>query len=196
MASPHPDIDHILLTADAIAARVAELGAEVGRDLAGADGQLVIVPVMTGGFIIVADLVRHLPQRRVRIEVVTVSSYGGTNMTSRGAQLIGALPPTLEGKHVLVVDDILDTGGTLRLLQAEILRRGAASSRSCVLLRKPTAGAAQTKCDYVGFDIPDEFVVGYGLDFDGLYRNLPYVGTLAMHARTATPPPLTEVRAS
>ncbi len=187
MSSPHPDIDQVLLSADAIAARVAELGAEVGRDLAGADGQLVIVPVMTGGFIIVADLVRHLPQRRVRIEVVTVSSYGGTNTTSRGAQLLGALPPTLVGKHVLVVDDILDTGGTLRLLQEEILRRGAASSRSCVLLRKPTEGAARTKCDYVGFDIPDEFVVGYGLDYDGLYRNLPYVGTLALHARGAAP---------
>ncbi len=183
MQVPHPDIDRVLLTAEAIAARVAELGAQVGRDLAGADGQLVIVPVMTGGFIIVADLVRHLPQRRVRIEVVTVSSYGGKNMTSRGSQLLGALPETLVGKHVLVVDDILDTGGTLRLLQAEILRRGAASSRSCVLLRKPTEGAARTKCDYVGFDIPDEFVVGYGLDYDGLYRNLPYVGTLAMHAR-------------
>ena len=132
MHAPHPDIDRVLLTAEAIAARVAELGAQVGRDLAGADGQLVIVPVMTGGFIIVADLVRHLPQRRVRIEVVTVSSYGGTNMTSRGSQLLGALPETLVGKHVLVVDDILDTGGTLRLLQEEILRRGAASSRSCV----------------------------------------------------------------
>jgi hypoxanthine phosphoribosyltransferase len=128
-------------------------------------------------------LVRALPQRRMRIQLTTVSSYGGKATATRGSAIVGALPKHLEGHHVLIVDDILDSGGTLRLLRSEFESRGAASVRACVLLRKKIESALSTPCEYVGFDIGNEFVVGYGLDYDDLYRNLPYVGTLRREAR-------------
>ncbi|MEY3021301.1 MAG: hypoxanthine phosphoribosyltransferase [Planctomycetota bacterium] len=179
----HDDIERVLVPSAAIAARVAALAAAIGEDYAHADGRLTVVPVMTGSLLFAADLVRALPQRRMRIQLATVSSYGGTATASRGSQLVGALPKHLEGHHVLVVDDILDSGGTLRLLRAEFESRGAASVRACMLLRKRIPSAMSTPCEYVGFDIDDEFVVGYGLDYDDLYRNLPYVGTLRREAR-------------
>jgi hypoxanthine phosphoribosyltransferase len=140
---------------------------------------------MTGSLLFAADLVRALPQRRLRIQLTTVSSYGGTETASRGSSIVGALPKHLAGHHVLIVDDILDSGGTLRLLRSEFEARGAADVRACVLLRKRIPSALSTPCEYVGFDIDDDFVVGYGLDYDDLYRNLPYVGTLRRDARTA-----------
>ena len=179
----HDYIERVLVPSAAIAARVAALAAAIGEDYAHADGRLTVVPVMTGSLLFAADLVRALPQRRMRIQLATVSSYGGTATASRGSQLVGALPKHLEGNHVLIVDDILDSGGTLRLLRAEFESRGAASVRACTLLRKKLASAMSTPCEYVGFDIGDEFVVGYGLDYDDLYRNLPYVCTLRREAR-------------
>jgi hypoxanthine phosphoribosyltransferase len=137
---------------------------------------------MTGSLLFSADLVRALPQRRMRIQLTTVSSYGGTATASRGSSIVGALPKHLEGHHILIVDDILDSGGTLRLLRSEFEQRGAASVRASVLLRKRIPSALSTPVEYVGFDIDDEFVVGYGLDYDDLYRNLPYVGTLRRDA--------------
>jgi hypoxanthine phosphoribosyltransferase len=125
----------------------------------------------------VADLIRHLPHR-VRISLVTVTSYPGRSTQSRGAQIEGALPADLQGKHIIIVDDVLDSGGTIRLIRDAVEQRGPRSVRVCVLLRKSVPAALSTPCDYVGFDIPDEFVVGYGLDYDNYYRNLPDVGTL------------------
>lgn len=179
----HEDIDRVLVPSAAIAARVVELARQIGNDYAHADGRLTVVPVMTGSLLFAADFVRALPQRRLRLQLTTVSSYGGKNTASRGSTLAGALPKHLEGHHVLILDDILDSGGTLRLLRAEFESRGAASVRACVLLRKKIPSALSTPCEYVGFDIDDEFVVGYGLDFDDLYRNLPFVGTLKPEAR-------------
>ena len=179
----HEDVGRVLVSSAEIANRVVELAQQVGDDYAHADGRLTVVPVMTGSLLFAADFVRALPQRRLRIQLTTVSSYGGKNTASRGSALTGSLPKHLEGHHVLILDDILDSGGTLRLLRGEFESRGAASVRACVLLRKKIPSALSTPCEYVGFDIDDEFVVGYGLDYDDLYRNLPFVGTLRPEAR-------------
>ncbi|MCA9286143.1 MAG: hypoxanthine phosphoribosyltransferase [Phycisphaerales bacterium] len=180
----HDDIARILLSSEQIAARVEEMGRAIAADLDRADPArgIVLVPVMTGAIIFVADLVRHLPQK-LRIQVATVSSYPGTSVASQGAAIVGSLPADLAGRHVLIVDDILDSGQTLTLLREEITARGAASVRCAVLLRKQRPQAMATTCEHIGFDIPDEFVVGYGLDYDDHYRNLPFVGTLKEEAR-------------
>jgi hypoxanthine phosphoribosyltransferase len=180
--SVHDDVVKVLISAEAIRDRVRAMAAAITRDYESgweSEGasQLVVVPVLTGAFMFLADLVRELPHM-VRIEVVTVSSYPGATTVSKGAALVGVLPRDLEGKDVLIVDDILDSGQTLGLLLDEIRSRGPRSARSCVFLRKQCSRVREIACEYVGFDIPDEFVVGYGLDYDGFYRNLPYVGVL------------------
>ena len=177
------DIEKVLVDRDRIAARVRELGAEISRDLSalGDEGEIVLIPILVGSIIFVADLMRHLTHK-IRISVVTVSSYPGKSTTSQGIQLAGALPDDLEGRHVLIVDDILDSGSTIRGIRKILAERNPLSVRTCVLLRKNLPSALATPCEYVGFDIPDEFVVGYGLDYDNYYRNLPDVGTLKREA--------------
>jgi hypoxanthine phosphoribosyltransferase len=181
------DVDKVLIEADRIAARVRDLGLQITADLdrLGAgnlrDGGVVLVPILTGSIIFLADLVRHLPYK-LRIEVLTVSSYPGRATASVGPRLTGALPADLTGRHVIIVDDILDSGRTIRLVRDEIASRGPATIRSCVLVRKLIPSALGTPCEYVGFDIPDEFVVGYGLDYDNYYRNLPSICTLRREA--------------
>ena len=176
------DIERILIDRERIRERVHELGEEISRDLDTlGDGEIVLVPILTGSIIFVADLMRQLKQK-VRIGVVTVSSYPGKSMESKGAALAGALPEEIEGKHLLIVDDILDSGKTIRLIRDVVQDRNPASVRTCVLLRKEIPAALATPCEYVGFDIPDEFVVGYGLDYDNYYRNLPDIGVLKQDA--------------
>jgi hypoxanthine phosphoribosyltransferase len=176
------DIESVLIGRDAIADRVREMGEQISADLHALDDtEIVLVPILTGSIIFVADLIRHLPQK-IRISVVTIGSYPGTSVSSKGAQIAGALPEELEGRHVLIVDDILDSGGTIRLLREQIAERHPRSLRTCVLLRKKIPAALSTPCEYVGFDIPDEFVVGYGLDYNNYYRNLPDIGTLKRDA--------------
>lgn len=169
----------MLLTREQIADRIHELGEQINRDyqMLGPDDELVMIPVLTGSIIFVADLMREIPLR-VRISLVTVSSYPHAATESVGAKIISGLPPDLAGKHVLIVDDILDSGGTIKLLRKEIVERNVRSVRVCVLLRKNVDSALQTPCEYVGFDISNEFVVGYGLDYDNYYRNLPHVAVL------------------
>ena len=174
------DIDRILIDRATIARRIQELGREIAGDLSGSIGDdgLMLVPVMTGSITFVADLMRELPLR-MRIGLITASSYPGTSTTSQGVTLGGMqLPDSLEGRHVLIIDDILDSGRTIRRVRAEIESRAPRSVRSCVLLRKRIPEALETTCEYVGFDIENEFVVGYGLDFDDYYRNLPDIGVL------------------
>ena len=177
------DLDQVLIDRERIARRVRELAAEIARDLGGVadDEEIVLVAVLTGSIIFLADLIRQLPQK-LRIEVVAVNSYPGRSTTSQGPKLAGPLVEDIEGRHVLIVDDILDSGGTLRLIRGELARRRPRSLRSCVLLRKQRPSALATPCDYVGFDIPDVFVVGYGLDYNNHYRNLPEIGTLRKEA--------------
>ena len=174
-------IDQVLLDADAIAGRIGELADEITTDLnASGDDPLnvTLIPVMTGSLMFVADLVRQLPVP-MRIEVVSVTAYPGRATTSVGATLEGDLPDAevLRGHHVLIIDDILDSGSTLDTLIREFKPFEPASLRSCVLLAKEGRDRP-VEADYVGFTIPDRFVVGYGLDYDGLYRNLPEIATL------------------
>ena len=172
-------IDSILIDRDSIADRVEQLGADLVADLrpVAREGRLMVLPVMTGSLFFTADLVRHLPMP-FRIQPVTMSSYPGTATTSQGIQEMSALPDGLAGMTVLIVDDILDSGRTLDHLRGKLIEAGAADVRFCVLLRKDVARAETVDCHYVGFDIPDAFVVGYGLDFDGLYRNVPDIAVL------------------
>jgi hypoxanthine phosphoribosyltransferase len=180
----HDHIDQVLLTRQQIADRVSDLARTIAADLRSHTGQaqpqLTIVAVLTGSLIFLADLIRDMPLL-LRIRLITVSSYPGSATTSQGVRLIGQLPTSLAGEHVLVVDDILDSGQTIRFVRQQLAALGPASIRTCMLLRKqrPTAMAEPT--DYIGFDIPDTFVVGYGLDYDGFYRNLPQICTLKPH---------------
>jgi hypoxanthine phosphoribosyltransferase len=177
-----PELDRVLIDQDRIGERVRELGRQISRDLledisrTGTE-QIVLVPILTGSVVFVADLIRHMPLK-LSLGVVAVSSYPGRSMQSKGAAIRGELPPDLAGKHVLIVDDILDTGRTLSLVRRLIAEQKPASLRLCVLLRKTVPRAEEVAAEYVGFDIPDEFVVGYGLDFDGYYRNYPGVAVL------------------
>ena len=176
----HESLAEVLLDEAAIAARVVELAAALSARLDEATDReepIVLLPVLTGSLVFTADLMRHLPQK-IRIDVVTVSSYPGSSTESEGARLRSRLPDALEGRHVVVVDDIFDTGRTMELLDQEIRSRGARDVTSVVLLSKPARHEVSLRPDLVGFEIPDAFVVGYGLDYDGLYRNLPCIGVL------------------
>lgn len=184
------DIQRVLITREQIETRVRSLARQITEDLlreqapgnGDPDGpELTIVPVMTGAMIFTSDLIRQMPIA-MRIGLVMVSSYPGASMSSQGSVLTTAQLPDLLGRHVLAVDDILDSGGTLRLVVPRLKELGAVSVRSCVLLRKDRPPARATPVDYVGFDIPDEFVVGYGLDYNNYYRNLPHIAILHPHA--------------
>ncbi|NJL31948.1 MAG: hypoxanthine phosphoribosyltransferase [Phycisphaerales bacterium] len=183
------DIERILLDRDTLARRVHDMARQITADLVGPAGhenfreELTLIPILTGSIIFVADLIRHLPLR-MRIRLISVTSYPGSATTSQGAALeqsLCSIPSDLTGAHVLVLDDILDSGQTLRLVCDQLRNRHPASLRTCVLLRKDRPQARAFPVDYVGFDIPDDFVVGYGLDFDGYYRNLPDIVTLRPH---------------
>lgn len=177
----------VLIAASDIAARVRALAGDVAsdleKDLAGegaaleTEGRVALVPVLTGAIVFCADLIRHLPLA-MSMEMVSVSSYPGRTTRSQGVTLRGETPGGLAGKHVLIVDDILDSGRTLARLKSDILEQGPASLRICVLLRKSRRRESPVEADYVGFDIPDVFVIGYGLDYDGHYRNLPDIRAL------------------
>ncbi len=172
-------IDRVLIDRDSIADRVEQLATRLVGDLGPAadGGSLVVIPIMTGSLFFTADLVRRLPLA-FRIQPVTVSSYPGTSTTSQGIVDQSPLPGGLEGRTVLIIDDILDSGRTLAHLRKEVFSVGAVDVRCCVLLRKEVDRAVAVECEYVGFDIPEAFVVGYGLDYDGLYRNLPDIAVL------------------
>lgn len=178
------EIEEVLLDADAIAERVDQLAEQLAERLAASaerDEPVVLMPVLTGSLVFTADLIRRLPHK-LRLDVVTVSSYAGATTESRGAVLRSALPSDLPGRHVVVVDDIFDTGRTLELLDREVRNAGAVDVTSVVLLAKPARHEVEIRPDLIGFEIPDAFVVGYGLDYDGLYRNLPCIGTLRPEA--------------
>jgi hypoxanthine phosphoribosyltransferase len=182
----HADIDRVLISRERIAERIRELGGAIRRDLddlnrGASAGEVMLVPVLTGSIIFVADLMRELPHK-MRINLVGASSYPGKAMTSQQLKLTDTLPEDLHGQHVLIVDDILDSGRTVRQIRELIADRRPSSVRACVLLRKTIPSALQTPCEYVGFDIPDEFVVGYGLDYNNYYRNLPDIVTLKHEA--------------
>ena len=179
---PHLDLEKVIVSREQIAQRIVTLADELTRFYQGKE--LTIVMVLTGALIFVSDLVRQI-NLKLRIEPVSISSYPGKSTATQGCKF--RLPPStrIAGRHVLIVDDIYDSGKTMAFLEDALREAGAADVHSCVLLRKQRADLPDRpgEVHFVGFDIPDEFVVGYGLDFDDLYRNLPDVGVLAEHAR-------------
>jgi len=190
-----PEIDRILIDRERINQRVHEIGQQLSKDLSEAvrgDGhdplahpdRVVMVPILTGAMVFAADLIRAMPMK-LSLRLVTVSSYPGQSTESKGAAMRSALPTDLADRHVVLIDDILDTGSTLRLVSDLVAEQSPASIRRCVLLDKPDRRAHDIHCEYCGFSIPDEFVVGYGLDYDGFYRNLPDIVALRPDAFSA-----------
>jgi len=165
----------VLLSADDIQRRVAEMARQIAADYHGRD--VTIVGVLTGCLMFLADLVRHL-DLPLRIGLLQASSYRGETTTPGTLRIQPELLPDLRGRHVLLLDDILDTGQTLRYLREHLQSLGVASLRIGVLLRKVGRQQVALEPDYCGFDIPDAFVVGYGLDYNDEYRHLPYIAVL------------------
>lgn len=169
------DILKILYSEEEIASRIQELGQEMYRDLEGKDP--LFVSVLRGAFIFMADIVRAC-QVKSDVEFIAVSSYGNAFSTSGAVQITHDIQQDITGRHLVVIEDILDSGTTLSFLKQYFLTKGAASVTICTLLDKPSRRAKAITADYVGFVVPDEFVVGYGLDYCQKYRNLPYIGVL------------------
>ena len=177
MTPPRPadDVGEILLTAEQIAAKVEELGARVAADYASKD--LVLVSILKGALPFLADLMRSTPIP-LALDFLEVSSYGAETESSGVVRILKDLAQPIEGRDVLVVEDILDTGHTLSYVLEHLRSQRPASLRLCVLLDKPARRVIPIAIDYRGFEIPDKFVVGYGLDYAERYRNLPFVGVL------------------
>ena len=169
------DIKKVLLSEEELHTRVAELGAQLSRDYEGKN--LLMVSVLKGSVVFMADLMRAISQP-AEIDFMVVSSYGSGVKSSGVVKIVKDLDINLEGKDILIVEDILDSGMTLDYIKGMLFDRNPASIRICTLLDKPARRKADLQADYVGFTVPDEFVVGYGLDYDERYRNLPYIGVL------------------
>ena len=166
-----------LLSAEAIATRVADLGAQITRDYASRAevADVVVIGVLKGSVIFLSDLVRHIGLP-VYLEFIGISSYGDESVSSGVVQITQDLSRPIENKHVIVVEDIVDTGHTLHYLMQNLATRRPASITLCALLHKPERSERQVKIDYLGFTIPNKFVVGYGLDVAQQFRNLPFIG--------------------
>ena len=175
----HSAIERILLSEDQIKARIAELGRELTADYAGKNP--IFIGVLKGVVMFFADMIRAIPLD-CQIDFMAVSSYGGGTQSSGKIRIQKDISVDLAGRHVVILEDILDSGLTLSHTAAYLKTKGPASLKICTLLDKPDRRKAEVQADYVGFNIPNLFVVGYGLDFDENYRNLPYVGVLKPEA--------------
>ncbi len=169
-------LERVLLTEEQIHARLAEMAEQIWADYEGKD--LLLVGVLKGAVLVMADLMRALPGS-VPMDWMAISSYGSGTKSSGVVRIIKDLDTDITGKHVLVVEDIIDSGLTLSWIRSNLGSRNPASVEICTLLRKPEVAKVAIDVKYVGFDIPNEFVVGYGLDFDERFRNLRCIGTLA-----------------
>ena len=172
------DLARVLLTEDQIAQRIQELAAEIDKDYA--DQEPLLVGVLKGAVMVMADLSRAI-SIPVAMDWMAVSSYGSGTKSSGVVRILKDLDRDISNRHVIVVEDIVDSGLTLSWLLRNLRSRGPASVEVCTMLRKPEAMKVDVPVKYVGFDIPNEFVVGYGLDYAEQYRHLPFVGTLAPH---------------
>ena len=172
------DLERVLFTSDQIQQRVAEVAAQIDEDYAGRE--VLLIGVLNGAVMVMSDLQRAM-HSHVEMDWMAVSSYGAGTKSSGVVQIRKDLDTDLTGKHVLIVEDIIDSGLTLSWLLENFASRGAASIEILALLRKPEAAKVEIDSRYVGFDIPTDFVVGYGLDFDERYRNLRDVAVLAPH---------------
>lgn len=170
------DVDHIMIDQDQLQNRVQELARQIEADYADTE-DLLLICVLKGGYVFLSDLSRAL-QRPHELDFMGVSSYGAGTKSSGAVQIIMDLKQPIVGRNVLIVEDIVDSGRTLAYMRMNLLARAPASLRICSLLNKPSRREVDVPIDYNGFDIPDEFVVGYGLDFGEIYRNLPYIAVL------------------
>jgi hypoxanthine phosphoribosyltransferase len=174
------DIASVLITEEAVREKTAELAEQVGKDYADlctGTNDLLLVGVLKGAVMFMTDLARALPLP-VQLEFMAVSSYGSATTSSGVVRILKDLDRDIAGRHVLIVEDIIDSGLTLSWMRGNLESRQPASLEVCTLLRKPDASQVQVPVRYVGFDIPNEFVVGYGLDYAERYRDLPFIGTL------------------
>ena len=169
------DIQEVLLTEKMLADKVAELGAQITRDYA--DKEIFAIGILRGAVVFMADLIRAI-DRPVQIDFMAVSSYGDRTDTSGVVRILKDLDSSIAGKHVLIIEDIIDSGQTLSYLIKNLSDRNPASIQLCTLMNKPERRKVDLPVKYVGFEIPNEFVVGYGLDYAEKYRNLPYLGIL------------------
>ncbi len=172
------DIERVIVSEVDLQARVKELAAQVDADYEGRD--LLLVGVLKGAVMAMADLTRAM-QRHLEMDWMAVSSYGSGTKSSGVVRILKDLDRDITGRNVLIVEDIVDSGLTLSWLKSNLESRGAANVDILAILRKPEAAKVNVPVKYVGFDIPTDFVVGYGLDFDEKYRNLPFIGVLAKH---------------
>lgn len=171
----HNDIAKVLITEEEIREHVDQIGKQITEDYKGKD--LVMIGILRGAVVFFGDLSRKI-DIPLSMDFMAVSSYGSSTKTSGVVRILHDLDQSIEGKDVLIVEDIIDTGLTLHYLIENLKSRNPASIKICCLLDKPSRRKADVKADYVGFNVPDEFVVGYGLDYDEIYRNLPYIGIL------------------
>ena len=178
LATVGTDVEKVIATEEQLKNRIAELAAQVDADYK--DKNVLLVGVLKGAIMAMADLTRAM-QSHIEMDWMAVSSYGSGTKSSGVVRILKDLDRDITGRHVLIVEDIVDTGLTLSWLTANLLSRGAATVEILTILRKPEAAKVEVKVKYVGFDIPTEFVVGYGLDFDEKYRNLSFIGVLSKH---------------
>jgi hypoxanthine phosphoribosyltransferase len=172
-----PDgIESVLLSEETIAIRIQELAAQISADYANVD-DLVLIGVLKGAFIFLSDLVRNLTVTH-RVDFIALSSYGRSTTSTGAVRLIMDTRTSILDRHVLIVEDIVDTGHTLEYLLRTFRARNPASLRTCTLLSKPERRQVEVPVDYLGFEIPDVWVVGYGLDYDDRFRTLPYIAAL------------------
>lgn len=170
------DIARVLIPERDLQVRVAELAQAINATYTDDDRPLLIC-VLKGAFVFLADLTRHLDVRH-EVDFMEVSSYGAGTKSSGVVRILLDLEQNIEGRHVLIVEDIIDSGRTLQYITHNLQTRRPASLRVCTLLSKPSRREVEVPLDFVGFEVPDEFVVGYGLDYAEVYRNLPYIGVL------------------
>lgn len=171
----HPDIEQVLYTEEQLRDRVQEVGRQIAADYAGREP--LLISVLRGSYIFMADLTRAI-DLNVTVDFMAVSSYGAGTTSSGQVEIKKDLSDSIEGKDLIIVEDILDSGNTLYYLMDVLRARKPASIRICALMDKPERRTKPITADYVGFTIPDAFIVGYGLDYAEKYRNLPYVGVL------------------
>jgi hypoxanthine phosphoribosyltransferase len=181
LAAVGTDVERVIVTQEELQSKVAELAARVDADYK--DRDLLLVGVLKGAIMAMADLTRAM-QRHIDMDWMAVSSYGSGTKSSGVVRILKDLDRDITGRNILIVEDIVDSGLTLSWLRANLMSRGAASVEILAILRKPEAAKVEVDCKYVGFDIPPDFVVGYGLDFNEKYRNLSFVGVLAKHMYT------------
>lgn len=165
----------VLISEESVAKRIAEMGAQISRDYAGES--VCLLCILKGSVFFTTELAKHITVP-VLLDFMSVSSYGSGTTSSGNVRIVKDLDTPIEGQHVLVVEDIIDTGHTLAYLMEYLEQRRPKSLKLCTLLDKPQRRVSDVKVDYTGFEIPDKFVVGYGLDYDQKYRNLPYVGVI------------------